>query len=244
MVSQTFHRVFDSIWSDLLTQAAEVEANLQTTVNAFVDRRPDLAADVRRRERAIDAGEILLEEECLRALALYQPVASDLRRIATVLKVNGELERMSDLARHIAKRVKKLREFNIPADLAEWIEDLARSSLVQVRDSLDALARKDAAKARAVVVSDRFVDRKRREIINRVKDEIRKAPDRIDDWLRLINTTRNLERISDHAGNIAEMVVYLNEGRIVRHGKIGAAGTPPPANPEADPDDETVSRFD
>ena len=148
---------------------------------------------------------------------MHQPVASDLRRVASVLKVNGDLERISNLARNIAKRVKKLasdpRAFPIPQEL----ESMALETLGQVRDSLDALTKSDAGLARTVIAGDGTIDRHYRVVLKALKDQIRNDPDRLNTWLRLINTARNLERIADHATNIAEAVVFLKEGDIIRH---------------------------
>jgi phosphate transport system protein len=146
-------------------------------------------------------------------------VACDLRRVAAVLKINGSLERMSNLARNIAKRVKKqsndVRAGFIP--IPQPLEAMALETLKQVRDSLDALAQSDALLARTVILGDSRVDGRYRAILAELKNAIRRDPGRLDTWLRLMNTARNLERIADHATTIAEAVVYLKEGDIVRH---------------------------
>jgi phosphate transport system protein len=212
-----FMRDLEGLWAGVLKLAAVVEETLNQSIRALCDGRPDLAAEVRTEERDIDQREVQIERDCLKVLALHQPVASDLRRVAAVLKVNGDLERISNLARNIAKRIKKLtadpRAFPIP----QSIEHLAMQALSQVRDSLDALTKSDADLARSVIAGDAAIDRRYRAILNELKDEIRRDPDRLNTWLRLINTARNLERIADHATNIAESVVYLKEGDIIRH---------------------------
>lgn len=212
-----FLRDLEGLWEGVLKLAAVVEDALNRSVRALCDGRADLAAEVRDGERAVDRWEVRIERDCLKVLALHQPVASDLRRVAAILKASGDLERMGDLASHIAKRVRKLAEdplaFPIPASL----EDLGTAALEQVRDSLDALARNDTVLARAVITADDGVNRRYRAVVNELKDAIRSHPDRVDNWLRLINTARNLERISDHAVNIAESVIFLREGDIVRH---------------------------
>lgn len=212
-----FVRDLEGLWGGVLKLAAVVEEALNRSVNALCDGRSDLADAVRCGDRDVDRWEVQIERECLKVLALHQPVASDLRRVAAVLKISGDLERMGDLARHIAKRVKKLADdpfaFPIPAPL----EALANESLSQVRASLDALAQSDALMARAVIAADPRIDRQYRAVIKGLKQSIRDHPDRIDNWLRLINTARNLERIADHSSNIAESVIYLKEGDIIRH---------------------------
>jgi phosphate transport system protein len=207
----------EGLWTRVLKQAAVVEEALNTSVRALCDGRADLAAGVKVGDQAIDRWEIQIERDCLRVLALHQPVASDLRRIAAVLRINNDLERMADLARHIAKRAKKLASAEPPTAIPEELESMAIEALAQVRDSLDALVKGDADLARQVIGGDRRIDRHQRLVRKGLKGAIRRDPDRLNTWLRLINTARNLERVADHATNIAEAVIYLKEGDIVRH---------------------------
>jgi phosphate transport system protein len=220
-VGRHFLRDLEGLWAGVLKLAAVVEDALNRSVRALCDGRADLAEEVRGEERAVDRWEVQIERECLKILALHQPVACDLRRVAVVLKINGNLERMSNLARNIARRVKKQSqsESGDPrgCPIPEQLESMALETLEQVRDSLDALAKSDALLARAVIAGDRRVDRRYRIVLAELKDQIRRDPDRLNTWLRLINTARNLERIADHATCIAEAVVYLKEGDIVRH---------------------------
>ena len=212
-----FLRDMEGLWTQVLRQAAVVEEALNTSIRALCDSRADLAAGVKVGDQAIDRWEIQIERDCLRVLALHQPVASDLRRIAVVLRINSDLERMADLARHIAKRAQKLAGTNPPTAIPEELESMAVESLAQVRDSLDALIKGDADLARHVIQGDRRIDRHQRLVRKGLKAAIRRDPDRLNTWLRLINTARNLERVADHATNIAEAVIYLKEGDIVRH---------------------------
>jgi phosphate transport system protein len=214
-----FLRDLEGLWAGVLQLAAVVEDGLNRSVRALCDGRDDMAEEIKGEERVVDRWEIEIERDCLKILALHQPVAGDLRRVATVLKISGHLERMSDLARNIARRVKKQsRSVDGPVcPIPQQLESLAIETLEQVRDSLDALVKSDAVLARAVIAGDTRVDRRHRAIVAELKDEIRRDPRRLDTWLRLINTARNLERIADHASSIAEAVVYLEEGDIVRH---------------------------
>jgi phosphate transport system protein len=215
-----FIRDLEGLWGDVLKLAAVVEQALKLSVHALSDGRADLADLVCREEKAVDRWEVQIEKECLKVLALHQPVASDLRRVASVLKISGELERMGDLARHIANRVKKLANDPFAFPVPESLEALAIDALGQVHDSLDALTQSDAILARAVIAADTRVNRAYRGVLKELKNSIRQNPERVDNWLRLINTSRNLERIADHAANIAEAVIYLKEGDIVRHGVV------------------------
>jgi phosphate transport system protein len=132
------------------------------------------------------------------------------------LKLDRDLERMADLAEHIANRARKLARSPEPLPLPREVEMMALEVMEQVRESLDALVKTDAERARSVIASDRGIDRRRREVVNQLKDAIRANPDRLNDWLRLINVARNLERVADHATNIAETVIYMKEGDITR----------------------------
>jgi phosphate transport system protein len=212
-----FLRDMEALWSQILKLAGVVEAALNNSVRALCDGRPDLAAEVRGGEDSIDSWEVQIERDCLKVLALHQPVASDLRRVAAVLRINSDLERMADLAVHIAKRAKKLARFPVLVPISQEMESLALEVLGQVRDSLDSLAKSDVPLARAVIQGDRRINRHRRAVVQDLKQSIRREPERVDTWLRLINTARNLERVADHATNIAESVVYLKEGDIIRH---------------------------
>ncbi len=124
---------------------------------------------------------------------------------------------MADLAWHIARRVKKLAGDPQAFPIPQHLEVMAAEVLAMVGDSLDALAKSDTELARAVIVGDGRVDRHYRAVLKELKGEIRRDPDRFNTWFRFINTARNLERTADHAANVAEAVIYLREGQIIRH---------------------------
>lgn len=207
----------DAVWADLLSLAEAVEEMLTASVSALVEGRTDLVPRVRAQEKAIDGWEVRVERACLRVLTLYEPVASDLRRVTVALKVNGNLERVGDLATHIAKRAARLaREPGAPA-APESLGRLARQALEAFRHGVRALETVDAELARSVNAADEAIDRLYREVVDKLKQAIRRDPEQLDNWLRLINSARNLERVADHATNIAEAVIYLKEGNLVRH---------------------------
>src|SRR4051812_22016105 len=216
-IGRHFVRDMEGLWRQLLKMAAVVEVALNNSVRALIDGNPELASEVKSGEPTIDRWEVQIERDCLKVLALHQPVASDLRRGAAILRINGDLERMADLAPHIAKRAPKLAQDPVRRALPRGLEAMAAEALEQVRESLDALSQGDVGLARAVIANDRKVDRHRSAVVEELKQAIRDDPDRLDSWLRLINAARNLERIADHATNIAEAVVYLKEGDIIRH---------------------------
>jgi phosphate transport system protein len=220
-VGRHFVRDLEGLWSEVLKLAAVVEEGLNQSIHALCDGRVELANQIKLQKPAVDRWEVQIERECVRVLALHQPVASDLRRVAAVLKINGDLERLADLARHIAKRVKKLATDPQAFPIPQPLENLGLEALEQVHDSLDALVQADAGQAQAVMTAERWVDRHYRSVIKLLKQEIASHPQRINTWLRLVNTARNIERIADHASKIAEAVVYLKEGEIRRHRLTG-----------------------
>ena len=229
-MSRHFVRDMDGLWAELLKFAAVVEETLGQCLRALRDGRVDQAREVKRQKRLVDRWEVQIEQECIRVLALHQPVASDLRRVAAVLKINGDLHRLCDLARHIAKRVKKLATDTQATPIPQALEDLGVGALDQVHESLDALTRSNVTLARSVIDADQRIDRDYRAIQKQLKQEIVVSPQRINSLLRLVNTARNLERIADHAVKIAESVIYLEHGDILRHRPAGGeAGTPAPA---------------
>jgi phosphate transport system protein len=208
----------ENLWNEVLKLSATVSTALTASVQALRDNSADLASEVKLEEKAIDNWEVKIEQDCVRILARYGPTASDLRRVIAAMRISSELERMADLAEHIANRVKKRVATAETVPVPGSLEALATASLAQVSDSFEALAHDDAELAQTVIFEDRGVDRLRRAVLRELKDAIRNEPDRVEAWLRLINTARNLERVADHATNIAETVVYLKEGDIIRHG--------------------------
>jgi phosphate transport system protein len=209
-------REIDKIKKLLLTMSAVVEEELREAVRAVEDRDGKAAEAVLRRERQTDVLEVDIEEECLKVLALYQPVAVDLRFIVSVLKINSDLERIGDLAAHIAERAVCLcrqPEYGISFRLGE----MADAAQKMLGSALDALVHLDAAGARAVCAADDVVDEIHRENIRLVKLAIMHNPTLFETLLQVMHISRHIERIADHATNIAEDLIYLIEGEIVRH---------------------------
>jgi phosphate transport system protein len=136
------------------------------------------------------------------------------------------LERVSDLAEHIAKRAKKLMRLNALSPLNPALEELVQAALAQIRGAVQSLRNEDAAEARVVLGAERGVNRLRTRAIRALRESIRLDPENVDVWLALINSARNLERVGDHAANLAENVIYLKEGEIIRHTGVGRATKP------------------
>ena len=210
-------REIDKLKRQVLSLCAVVEEQVQAAIRALIERDAALAEEVERRDDAVDQQEIEVEEECLKTLALYQPVAGDLRLIVAALKINNDLERIGDLAVNIAHKAAAVAEepaLEIPFD----INGMWRKTQAMLRDSLDALMNADARLAEDVCRRDDEVDHMKHAIREQIEEAIRRQPERMRPLLRLLAVARNLERIADGATNIAEDVVYLVEGRIMRHG--------------------------
>ncbi len=215
-MSKHFERDIENLQRGLLTMSGHVEEMVGLANRALCERNSVLAQRVIDSDATVDEQEVRLEEECLKILALHQPVAIDLRRVATVMKVNNDLERIADLAVNVAERTRCLVEesdFPIPLKL-DRMADLARTML---RDSLDALVAMDEQKARLICKTDDEVDELNRQIIDELQDRMQERTVSISAALHCFSATRHMERIADHATNIAEDVIYLVSGEIARH---------------------------
>jgi phosphate transport system protein len=215
-MAKHLERDLESLRRDILTQAGQVEEAIYKAIRALQERDVGLAQLVIDGDSRIDREENHLEEECLKILALHQPVASDLRCIATALLINVDLERMGDLAEDIAERALVLaRPPFLP--VPETLQPMADVTTSMVRQSLDAFVNLDVRLARVVCRLDDEVDRYNHIMIDELMRAMRESPDMIEPGLSLFSATRHLERIADHATNIAEDVIYLVEGEMVRH---------------------------
>lgn len=215
-MSVHLQREIERLKKSVLSLCALVEEQAQIAVRALLDRDEEAAQEVQRRDIDIDQREVEVEEDCLKILALYQPVAADLRFIISALKINNDLERIGDLAVNIARKAATfagLPPMEIPFDLSGmWLK--VQSML---RDSIDALVNLDAMLANDVCGRDDEVDRMKHDFRYRAEEMIHVDPEKTSTLLTLVAVSRNLERIADHATNIAEDVIYMVQGTIVRH---------------------------
>lgn len=193
-----------------------VEESISRSNTALFKRDVELAQKVVANDTEIDRLEVELEEECLKVLALYQPVAADLRFVVAVLKINNDLERIGDLASNIAKTVSQLT-ITGPLELPEEISSMAKQVEEMVKNSLDAVVKADPDLARQVRKEDDIVDAGRHTVRKLVMQQIRKDPEKVEGLLQINSISKHLERIADMATNIAEDVIYMVEGEIVRH---------------------------
>jgi phosphate transport system protein len=215
-MSQHLRVEIDSLKKKILTLGATVENSVRIAVKAIEDKDPELAAKVIKADIEIDHSEVDLEEDCLKILALHQPVAIDLRFIIAVLKINNDLERIGDLAVNIAERAQFLKggaAIPIPYDL----DGLSTKSQWMLRSSLDSLVNLDTKLAREVCAADDYVDAINREMYNLITEAIKAHPEQVDILIPYLSVSRYLERIADHATNIAEDIIYMVDGVIARH---------------------------
>ncbi len=208
----------DKIKKKILSLGALVEERVRTTSTAVENRDAVLAGKIINNDWEIDEMEVEIEEECLKILALHQPVAIDLRFIVAVIKINNDLERIGDQAVNIAERVvimSKRPEMGFVFDYMPMSEK-AQSML---KMSLDALVNLDVDLAFKVITLDDEVDAIKEDAYDKIKEAIRQNPGRVGYLINLLLISRHLERLADHCTNIAEEVIYLIEGEIIRHGK-------------------------
>lgn len=194
-----------------------VETAINNAILSLNDRRPELAEQVISNEIHIDNKEVAIEEECLKILALHQPVAMDLRFIVAVLKVNNDLERMGDIAANVAERSLFLSSEDPIPSPAEFSEVMPFNIRTMVRNSLDAMVKLDVDLARSVIAMDNEVDDINRQMYIEFQKMVEEDPSTIKRALGLLSTSRYLERIADLATNIAEDVVFMVEGDVIRH---------------------------
>ena len=211
-----WQREIENLKKLILSLGAIVEEQIQRAVLALERRDIKLAEEVFERDNEVDSLEIIVEEECLKILALYHPVAHDLRFVVAVLKMNNDLERIGDLAANIARRVKYLSKKEKIELISEFIET-ANKVQIMVKKSLDSLVNTDEKLARVVIASDEEVDKLTKHMLKRTINAIEKNPDKVKEYFSIRSISKNLERIADSATNIAEDVVYLCTGEIIRH---------------------------
>lgn len=210
-------RDLEALKKELLQLGNLVESAIDSAIVALHNREPTLTERVLQIEMEINEKEVLIEEECLKMLALHQPVAVDLRFIVAVLKVDNDLERMGDFAKNIAKRAQVLSTLPpiavSPAFMRE-LPDLVRS---MVRKSLDALVTLDIELARSIIKMDKRVDEINASMYGEIQKLIEEDVSRTEGALNLLSCSRHMERIADLSTNIAEDVLFMVEGKVMRH---------------------------
>jgi len=201
---------------ELVRMASLAETAIGLSVKALVSRNAEMARQVIASDDHINMLEIEIDELCLRAMALYQPEAKDLRLLAMALKINNDLERMGDQAVNIAERTLELLKEPLLKPLID-IPRMAEVAQRMVKDSLDAFVQQDVTKAKTVCESDDEVDQYDDQMFRELLTYMMEDPKAITRAVNLILVSRHLERIADHATNIAEDVIYLVEGKNIKH---------------------------
>jgi len=216
MIRMHFSRELEKIKKQILSLGAKVEEQVRMATQAVETHDAELAIQIIKSDYDIDEMEVEIEEDCLKILALHQPVAVDLRFLIAVIKINNELERIGDQAVNIAERVDaicrgaQLDFFFDYSSMGEKVQDM-------LKWSLDALVNMDYDLAFSVVMRDDEVDKIKHDAYDRIKQAMGEHPDKLGELINLLLISRHLERLADHATNIAEEVIYLIEGEIIRH---------------------------
>ncbi len=216
---QEFEAELRNLKDRLLAMGGRCEQMISTALRAFEDRDETLAREVMEADRSMDEDEVVVDELAVRILALRQPVGRDLRFAVAAVKASTDLERIGDEAVNIAERAIEMEiadQLSLPGSK---LPEMAQRAGAMLRDALNAFVEEDASKAHEVFEQDDAVDALYGEVMRLCLDYM-KDPSRIADGMRICNCAKYLERIADHATNIAEMVIFMVEGRDVRHGNV------------------------
>jgi len=215
-VQRHFDEELGDLKQKILHMGALVEDQVERAKKALIERNEILAKQVIHDDRRVNTLDVEVDEFCLRLLALYQPAARDLRFITTAMKISTELERISDLAENICERAIELNE---EPQLKPYIDIplMADRAITMVREALDAFVRGDSVLARHVLEEDDGVDELTAQLFRELLSFMIENPQTISRAIRLSFVSKYIERIADHATNVAELVVYLVEGKIIRH---------------------------
>jgi len=215
-MSRHLQKDIEALKEKIIEMGEFVEDRVYQATMSIINRDKAQAQSVINGDAEIDTIEVSIEEESMKLLALYQPVAVDLRFIIAVMKINNDLERVGDLAVNIAERSAYLATQD-PIEFPFDLRAMAEKAEAMLSRSIDALINLDVKEACRIRSEDDQVDAYNREMYARIKDDLLRQPENINALLHAVSIGRHLERIADHATNIAEEVIYLVEARIVRH---------------------------
>ena len=223
-MASDIRKELDKVKNRVLYLGSTVENNLHRAIRAMKNNDVEIAHEVKKGDLEIDKTEVSLEDQCLEVLALHQPVAGDLRFLVTVLKINIDLERIGDLAVKIADKVlllsftqQRITSQKDYANVLEKLNDMFNSTTWMLNKCLDAFAQEDVDLAFKVIVADDKVDKAKNLIRSLLEETIQNDPQKNFYLGTLLSVSRSLERIADHATNICEDIIYMLEGKIVRH---------------------------
>jgi phosphate transport system protein len=216
MPQRHFDEELAELKTKLVSMASLTEDQIDKALAALVQRNSALAYRVIEQDHKVNAYDVEIDEDCIGLLALHQPAARDLRLVTTAMKISTELERISDLAENVCERTIELNE---ELQLKPYIDIPRMGSLarIMVKESIDAFVKDDSALARKVLADDDLVDELMEQIFRELLSFMIEDPQTISRAIRLSFIAKYIERVADHATNIAELVVYLVEGKIIRH---------------------------
>ena len=205
-----------SVKDRILRMGALVEDQIANAIKGLVDRDSEISRDVIANDHQVNALDVEIDEECLRLIALHQPMARDLRFLTTAMKISTELERMSDLAENVSERA---IELNQEPQLKPYIDipRMAQHAQTMVKETLDAFVNMDSKLARKVCGDDDYMDEVNEQIFRELLSFMLEDPKTISRAVRITFISKYLERVADHATNVGELVVYMVEGKIIRH---------------------------
>jgi len=215
-MSKHLERELEKLNRKLMSLFGEVERMIQLSQDALCNQKTELVDGIIASDMLVDDQEVEIEEDCLKILALHQCVASDLRRLTTVLKINSDLERIADLACNIAARAKDVHRFpHFP--IPDHLPEMVNKACLMVRMSLDSFVDTDIQLAKDVIKLDQTVDAYHLSVISELRNLMKKNSDIVEPALHCFTAARQIERIADLAENIAEDMIYYIDGEIVRH---------------------------
>ena len=212
----TFPHELSKLNKKLLHLSAIVEEKIRKATKLIENHDREIAQSLINSDYEVDELEVEIEEDCLKILALHQPVASDLRFIIAVIKINNEMERIADMAVNIAMRVDNISKFNHDAATSYEFTPMSDKVISMLKKSIDSLVNRDAVMAKTIFLDDDFVDSYRNKCYEDIKVRIKEDPEHPGYHINTYLLARHLERIGDRAVNIAEEVIYLVEGTITR----------------------------
>jgi len=212
----TFHNELIKLNKKLLKLSTLVEERVRKAAEVIVSKDQEVIQSIIVSDYEVDEMEIDIEEDCLKILALHQPVARDLRFLVAVIKINNEMERIGDIAVNIAKRVDNISKFKHQAAISYDFSTMSDKVITMLKNSIDALVNSDAQLAKSIFIDDDIVDNCRTRCYEDIKERIKKDPEHPGFHINTYLLARHLERIADRAVNIAEEVVYFVEGTITR----------------------------
>jgi phosphate transport system protein len=218
-MAKHLQRELEKIKKNILSLGARVEDRVRLAIKSIDSRNAEIAEQIVSMDYEINEMEVDIEEECLKVLALHQPVAVDLRFLVGVIKINNDLERIADETVNIAHRIKIISKDKTCRFIFDYA-DMAEKAREMLKMSLDAMVHLDTDTAYKVCLMDDEVDAYVREAYEALKSTIQQRPELLGVLINMFLISRHIERIADHATNIAEEVIYLTDGEIVRHGKF------------------------